>query len=104
MFDYSDVLPRKPGLVLPPFVEDSVSFVDNLKSPRFIKTHLPWPLLPVSIRNGEKNPKIIYVCRNAKDACVSYYHHCILLEGYKGNFDDFCTLFLGDSCKFFNDA
>ncbi|KAL0270671.1 UNVERIFIED_CONTAM: hypothetical protein PYX00_008005 [Menopon gallinae] len=100
LFDYTDVLPRKPGLVLPPFVADSVGFVDKLQSPRFIKTHLPWALLPASIRNGEKKPKIIYVCRNAKDTCISYYHHCILLEAYTGNFDDFCKLFLGDSLCF----
>lgn len=37
---------------------------------------------------------MVYVCRNAKDTCVSYYHHCRLLEGYTGDFQEFCQLFL----------
>lgn len=32
--------------------------------------------------------------RNPKDACVSYYHHCARSEGYKGNFEDFCKIFI----------
>ncbi|EEB14513.1 conserved hypothetical protein [Pediculus humanus corporis] len=100
LFDYSDVIRRKPDINLPPFVKDSLNFINNLKSTRFIKTHLPWDLLPVSIRKGDKQPKIIYVCRNAKDTCVSYFHHTILLEGYTGNFNDFCKLFLEDSVCF----
>jgi hypothetical protein len=41
--------------------------------------------------------QIIYVARNVKDTCVSYYHHCKLLEGYTGSFEDYCKLFLGGS-------
>ena len=80
---------------LPELVLNSVSFVHKLASPRFIKTHLPFNLLPKQIRNGEKKPKIIYVNRNAKDTCVSYFHHCQLLEGYSGTFEEFCALFIG---------
>ncbi|PSN58315.1 hypothetical protein C0J52_00108 [Blattella germanica] len=43
---------------------------------------------------------IIYVARNAKDTCVSYYHHCKLMEGYSGSFEDYCKLFLGGSLCF----
>ncbi|XP_015594906.1 amine sulfotransferase [Cephus cinctus] len=96
LFDYSTIIPRTPGLDLPELVLDSVSFVEKLPSPRFIKTHLPFNLLPRQLRTGEKKPRVIYVARNAKDTCVSYYHHCKLLEGYRGSFDDFCSLFLGN--------
>lgn len=35
---------------------DSVKYVDEMPSPRFIKTHLPWDLLPKQIH--EKKPKV----------------------------------------------
>lgn len=38
--------------------------------------------------------QVVYVARNSRDTCVSYYHHCKLLEGYKGDFEVFCKLFL----------
>lgn len=31
---------------------------DKEKSPRSIRTHLPWALLPEQIRNGTKSPKV----------------------------------------------
>lgn len=80
---------------LPELVLDSISFVEKMQSPRFIKTHLPFHLLPRQIQTGEKRPKIIYISRNVKDTCVSYFHHCQLLEGYSGTFEEFCVLFLG---------
>ncbi|XP_067007720.2 luciferin sulfotransferase [Anabrus simplex] len=100
LFDYGDLLSRKPEITFPEYVTDSVKFISELPSPRFIKTHIPWELLPRQIREGTRSPKIIYVARNAKDTCVSYYHHSRLMEGYKGNFQDFCKLFLEDSLTF----
>jgi len=36
--------------------------------------------------------KVIYVGRNAKDACVSWFHH-LKMEGFVGNFSEFAQLF-----------
>jgi len=65
------------------------------KSPRYIKSHLPFHLLPAEMRTGLKEPKIIYCARNPKDVCVSFYHHRVLTEGYEGSLDEFVDEFIG---------
>lgn len=66
----------------------------NLKSPRFIKTHLPAQLLPTEIWNVK--PKIIYITRNPKDAAVSFYHHFCNMIGYKGTFNEYMEAYLAN--------
>ncbi|KAG7191123.1 hypothetical protein KM043_007155 [Ampulex compressa] len=73
---------------------DSVENVINMPSPRYVKTHLPWELLPDDIHR--KRPKIIYITRNPKDTCVSFYHYCKLFHNIQGNFEDFAELMLND--------
>ncbi|KAF4518308.1 hypothetical protein B566_EDAN005877 [Ephemera danica] len=75
-------------------IGETVSMVESMPSPRFIKTHLPRELLPHRLEVVK--PKIVYVCRNPKDMCVSYYHYCRLLHDMHGPFSDFCELFLQD--------
>jgi len=72
--------------------ETSVDQLDNMASPRIIKTHLPFPLLPKRVKTVK--PKIIYVTRNPKDVCVSFYHFCKLFHGMRCTFDEFCDLFV----------
>ncbi|XP_053326937.1 sulfotransferase 1C1-like [Spea bombifrons] len=59
-------------LVLPKPVKTGVEMANDLESPRLLKTHLPIELLPPSF--WEKNVKVIYVARNAKDCMVSYFY------------------------------
>lgn len=44
----------------------------HAESPRFIKTHLPFSLLPPSVMKTKA--KVIYVARHPKDVAVSWYH------------------------------
>ncbi|XP_044271320.1 luciferin sulfotransferase [Tribolium madens] len=67
---------------------NSVDLVDNLPSPRYIKSHLPLSLLPTEL--DKIKPKIIYTCRNPKDMCVSYYHHCQMFHQLDITFEEFC--------------
>lgn len=73
---------------------DSVDMVANMPSPRFIKSHLTWDLLPEEMPSVK--PKVVYVARNPKDMCVSYYHYCQLVHRLAGGFEEFAELFLQD--------
>ena len=50
---------------------------EKVPRPGSIKTHLPFHLQP-----KHEQAKYIIVLRNAKDACVSFYHHHQLFPGY----------------------
>lgn len=65
-----------------------VSDLESFKSPRLIKTHLPYQRLP------KGNCKYIYVVRNGKDVVVSYYHFYQSHLNYKGTFAEFYQLFM----------
>ncbi|XP_002737243.1 sulfotransferase 1A2-like [Saccoglossus kowalevskii] len=63
-------------------------------SPRLIKSHLPYNYFPV--RRSDVGCKIIYICRNPKDVCVSFFHY---LKGYRvldgdNAWENFVTNFL----------
>lgn len=70
---------RAPTHVRIPFLEicspapvpSGVQQLQDLPSPRVIKTHLPFQLVPTSFWTN--SCKVIYVARNAKDNVVSYY-------------------------------
>lgn len=53
------------------------------------------PFAPQPLRINEL--QIIYVARNPKDLCVSYYHYCLLVHGLVGTFEEFCEMFLNDN-------
>ena len=76
---------------------NSIEKVRNLESsPRLIKTHLSYQMLPIQIK--EKKNRIIYVTRNPRDACVSLFNHFQVLNCYTGTFPDLVDAFLDDAC------
>lgn len=77
-----------------PFLEfTGTEAVEELTPPRAIKTHIPYHLHPY-----HQLAKYIYVARNPKDTCVSFYHHHKQLTAVyhyeEGTLDDFFESFL----------
>lgn len=70
-----------------------LKFIENIKTRRIIKTHLPLSFLPDNIENESK---MIYIVRNPKDVTVSYFHFTNLSTQaqFTGNFYDFTKLFI----------
>ncbi|PAA80903.1 hypothetical protein BOX15_Mlig021029g1, partial [Macrostomum lignano] len=74
-------------------------------SRRFIKSHLPWGLLPRSVVDDKlsksSGAKVIYLARCPKDTSISYYHFLRMLSpliGYTGDWSgDFVDRFLDSS-------
>lgn len=57
-----------PELILSDNITDTITITKNLTdTPRFIKCHLPWDLLPRDLRENRKNPKVcILRCYSVK--------------------------------------
>jgi len=77
----------------------SLELAESKPSPRILKTHLCIDMLPGQLM--EKGAKIVYVARNPRDTCVSYYHHWKLFHGFEGSWDDFFDAFVGDMCGYY---
>ncbi|XP_072041098.1 sulfotransferase 1C3-like [Amphiura filiformis] len=58
-------------------IPETYEIVDKMKSPRTIKSHLSGHLLPPDV--FKKKARIVYVARNPKDMCVSYYYFHIMV-------------------------
>lgn len=82
------------------FMYPGISSIEKITDQRFIKTHLPYSLLPEDIH--KKNPKILCIMRNPKDVLVSYYHFVRMatMSDYKGSFQNFFHDFIFDSVPY----
>lgn len=72
--------------------------IAGLPQPRIITSHLEYGLLP-----QHPQAKYIYVVRNPKDCCVSYYHHTRKTKAYHfedGSFDEYLQLFVDGRTSF----
>ena len=70
--------------------------LEELSSPRVMKTHAPVQLMPCVGNPLPPQAKVIYVGRNPKDACVSMFHHAraIPVFEYEGPFGHFVNLYI----------
>ncbi|KAL3746349.1 hypothetical protein ACJRO7_015326 [Eucalyptus globulus] len=84
--EYSDSNPQQRHPLLTQNPHDLVPFLEirlylqnknpdltAFTSPRLLATHLPYSLLPRSVRDS--NCKLVYLCRNPKDTFISMWHH-----------------------------
>ncbi|XKL63787.1 hypothetical protein PGB90_006151 [Kerria lacca] len=99
-YGFWELKSKNPDIQLPDHISNSVDYVEKLPSPRFIKTHLPFKLLPLKLQQNKTNAKIVYVVRNPRDTCVSFYHHYKLLVRYNKDFEKFCEMFLHGCLKY----
>jgi len=72
-----------------------IQYANQMKGRRVIKTHMPMEFLPKQIL---ETCKVVYVCRNVKDACVSYFNHNVNISphDFQGDFEDFARMFKKD--------
>lgn len=83
---------KYPPKIFGPFYEQ----LEAQTTRRFIKTHLPFNLMPRNIK--EVGAKVVYVARNPQDVAVSYYHFQKSNDGYlfTGDFESFATYLMDD--------
>lgn len=75
-------------------------FFPAMTTQRFVKTHLPFKLLPPSIATNKA--KVIYVARHPKNVVVSYFHLNKLYrtQGFVSDFPTFFEYFMKDLRRF----
>lgn len=71
----------------------NLDYLETLPSPRLLATHLPLSLLPSTVTT--MGCRIIYLCREPKDAFISRWHFDNkIAQGAKINLDTAFTMFL----------
>ncbi|XP_062162954.1 cytosolic sulfotransferase 5-like [Alnus glutinosa] len=63
-----------PFLDINLYTETQVPDLTSFASPRLFSTHLPFVLLPASVKADSSACKVVYLCRNPKDTFVSLWH------------------------------
>ncbi|KAL8176887.1 UNVERIFIED_CONTAM: Sulfotransferase 1 member D1 [Gekko kuhli] len=83
-----------------PGVPSGIELLKKSSPPRMIKTHLPVQLLPEGFWN--KDCKMIYVARNAKDVAVSYYYFYQMAKVHPdpGTWNEFLQSFMAGDVSF----
>ncbi|KAK7072736.1 Sulfotransferase, partial [Halocaridina rubra] len=70
VFQFPEIIEKFKGPL--PQAGERLALATSLPSPRTLKTHMPFSLLPPKLLD---TCKVIYLARNPRDVVVSYYHH-----------------------------
>ncbi|CAH3151103.1 unnamed protein product [Porites lobata] len=76
--------------------DESQVTLNSRPSPRLIKSHLPYHLIPMS-ENEANRSKYLYIARNPKDAAISFYHFVSSFgpaSHFSGTWEFFAKLFI----------
>lgn len=74
----------------PTFMRYSIEYTRRAERPRIVKSHFAFDVLPDGLLD---TCKVIFVGRNVKDACVSFFYHKRLKPGFTGDFKTFAKIF-----------
>ncbi|XP_064615619.1 sulfotransferase 1C2-like [Liolophura sinensis] len=75
--------------------EVGLELANPMSSPRVIKTHLPYSMIPRHLQ--QHSCKTVVVFRNPKDLCVSYYHFyksSSSMGNFQGSWEEFFEMFM----------
>ncbi|XP_068629343.1 sulfotransferase 1C4-like [Battus philenor] len=66
-----------------------------IRTPRFVKSHMPLSLLPPNLL---ETAKVVYVARDPRDVAVSFFHlnKSMRTQGYIGDFKTYWKFFIND--------
>ena len=72
--------------------KDPLTYAENMSCQRILKVHMPLEFLPPDLT---EKCKVVYVARDPRDVCVSYFKHYQVMpgHGYIGSFREFEELF-----------
>uniref|UniRef100_H3A295 Sulfotransferase n=1 Tax=Latimeria chalumnae TaxID=7897 RepID=H3A295_LATCH len=91
-------------MCIPPPPTPGTEQLSQMDSPRVIKTHLPFQLVPKSFweQDCKVRKQVIYMARNAKDNAVSYYHFGRMnkLDPEPGTWPQFLGKFIAGNVTF----
>ncbi|KAI0233195.1 hypothetical protein LSAT2_016535 [Lamellibrachia satsuma] len=67
--------------------------------PRLVKSHLPYDFMPDGVKQG--HGKVVYIARNPRDVCVSFFHFACMRIGfeYQGSFKDLYKTFVSGKAQ-----
>nr|XP_033816064.1 sulfotransferase 1 family member D1-like isoform X1 [Geotrypetes seraphini]XP_033816065.1 sulfotransferase 1 family member D1-like isoform X1 [Geotrypetes seraphini]XP_033816066.1 sulfotransferase 1 family member D1-like isoform X1 [Geotrypetes seraphini] len=91
---HAPIYERIPFIELLQCMPPDAETVNAMPSPRYLKTHLPYQLVPPSF--WKHNCKVIYLARNARDAATSYYYfdHMAKIHPEPGSWDQYLQRFM----------
>ncbi|KAL7020044.1 hypothetical protein ACKWTF_011360 [Chironomus riparius] len=72
--------------------------LEEMKSPRLMKSHLPVQLLPDEV--WIKKPTLLFINRDAKDVAISHYHLLNSFSPTQFTLEDYLEDFLADSVMY----